>query len=129
MTVKKPKPNDWQARDISDWITTTFRQYMNDVHEEHYGVPYMCRSYAIEGKWLKAMIAEHGPEITRAFIDECFGEYKPTPQYPGLNFSFMHTYMRPRVLPRIIAQQARKQNSAANATQVDELSEADLDWL
>jgi hypothetical protein len=109
--VKKSLPNakDWKNRDIDDWTTTTFRQYLADQHEAKYGIKYTTRNFAIEARWLKSMIAEHGPEIVKAFIDGCFAEYKPTRDYPGLNFAFMFSYQRARILPRVMAEAKRRQ--------------------
>ena len=130
MTTTKPKPKDWRNRELSDWLVSTFQQYLRDVHEENYGLPYVTRSHAIEGRWLKTMISEYGSELTKVFIDECFREYKPTPQYPGLSFSFMFTYQRARVLPRVIAQEARrKQLAVSNNKNKTQVNEASLEWL
>lgn len=107
--MTKPKATDWRARALPDWSVATFRQYLADKHVELYGIPYVTNSYAIDGRHLKSMIAEHGAEVVKAFIDVCFAEYKPTRNYPGLNFIFMFSYMRARILPRILAEVARKQ--------------------
>src|SRR5690554_3753401 len=91
---KKPPAHDWKNRDISDWNATTFRVYLEEEHEELYGVPYARRGpIAMEAALLKRMIDEHGPETVKAFIDECFRKYKPNSRYPGVNFAFMKTYM------------------------------------
>ena len=125
MATKKPNAKDWQNRDIADWNTTTFRQFLADQHEAKYGIKYTTRSFAIEGRWLKAMIAEHGAEVVRAFIEACFAEYKPTRDYPGLNFAFMFSYQRARILPRVLADVKRRQ--AVVRTEVENV-EID-DWL
>lgn len=104
MTKRKlPKAADWQARDLNDWNTTTFRTYIADRHSELYGIAYVTRSYSAEAGMLKRMLEDHGPVALKAFIDLCFADYKPTRQYPGLNFSFMYAYMRTRNLPRVLA--------------------------
>ena len=73
----------------------------------------------------KLMIAEHGPEVVRKFIDACFDEYRPTREYPGLSFSFMYCYQRARVLPRVLADMKR-----AELTHAHEVDNEDLaDWL
>lgn len=75
------------------------------------------------------MIAEHGPEVVRKFIDACFDEYRPTAQYPGLNFGFMYCYQRARVLPRVLAAHA-EQARRAELTQAYEMDNEELaEWL
>lgn len=128
---KLPPATDWRARDISDWNATTFRSYLADTHAELYGIPYVTRSYGMEAKLIRDMIDQHGVEIVKAFIDACFSEYKPTRQYPGINFAFMFTYMRGRILPRLIAENLlRKEREFARKTQNDGLSYEELaEWL
>jgi hypothetical protein len=58
---------------------------------------------------LKREIDEHGPEVVKRFIDACFADYRPTPQYPSINFGFMNTWMKSRILPPILADEQRKQ--------------------
>jgi hypothetical protein len=116
---------DWRNLPIEKWTLTTFRQYLADQHEQRYGIKYVTRSFAIEGRWLKSMIAEHGAEVVRAFIDACFAEYRPTRDYPGLNFSFMFSYQRSRVLPKVLADMQRKQRRSQQTEPAEDLT----DWL
>lgn len=102
---KLPPATDWQARNTVDWNATTYRAYLTEKHEEHYGIPYIARNYAMEAKLIKSMYEEHGKEATRKFIDVCFKDYKPTPKYPGSNFAFMYSCMKGRILPKILADQ------------------------
>lgn len=129
MDKRKPPAKDWRNRDVADWTVATFQAYLKDEHERHYGIPYVTRNYGIEGRWLKSMIAEHGAEVVRKFIDGCFEEYRPTAQYPGLNFAFMFTYQRIRILPRVLAEVKRAKDAEVRRQQtkvdVDDLAE----WL
>lgn len=102
---KLPPASDWQARAIKDWNAASFRSYISQKHEELYGIPYVARNYAMEAKLVKTMYEEHGKEATRQFIDACFEDYKPTQQYPGINFAFMYSYMKGRILPKILVEQ------------------------
>ncbi|MFZ7945720.1 hypothetical protein [Neobacillus sp. 19] len=122
-----PKINvkDWRNLPTHDWNVTTFRQYLSDQHEQRYGIKYTARSFAIEARWLKSMIAEHGTEVVKSFIDACFNDYKPTAQYPGLNFSFMFSYQRARILPRVLADIKRRQAVQQAVEETEDLS----DWL
>jgi hypothetical protein len=125
MTAKKPSVKDWRNLPTSDWTVTTFRQYLADQHEAKYAIKYTTRNFAIEARWLKSMIAEHGTEIVKAFIDGCFAEYKPTRDYPGLNWAFMYSYQRARVLPRVLGEAKRR----AVVQQAVEETEDLTDWL
>lgn len=133
MTNRKPpakaNPRDWRNRETADWTVATFQQYLKDTHEQRYGIAYITRSYGLEGRWLKTMLAEHGAEVLRAFIDACFAEYRPTAQYPGLNFAFMFTYQRARILPRVLAEfkRAKEAEARRQETQIDE--DELFDWL
>jgi hypothetical protein len=123
--VNKPSVKDWRNLPIDRWTVTTFRQFLADQHMERYGIGYVARNYAIEARWLKSMIAEHGPEVVRTFIEACFKEYRSTAQYPGLNFGFMYSYQRSRILPRVLADMKRK----AVVQKSIENNEIDDDWL
>jgi hypothetical protein len=123
--MTKISVKDWRNLPPADWTVTTFRQYLADQHEAKYAIKYTTRNFAIEARWLKSMIAEHGPEVVKAFIDGCFAEYKPTQDYPGLSFSFMFSYQRARILPRVLAEAKRR----AVVQQAIEEPEGLDDWL
>lgn len=102
-----PSATEWESRNINDWNATTFRSYLQAKHEELYGIPYVTRNYAMEAGMIKKSYEEYGKDVTKAFIDACFSDYKPTKQYPSLNYAFMYSYMRNRILPRLLAEQAK----------------------
>lgn len=130
---KLPPAKAWAERDISDWNTTTFCAYLSDRHAELYGIPYVPGrgGWRMEQGAIKRMIDEHGAEVVLKFIDGCFREYRPTRDYPGVNFTFMYTYMRGRVLPKVLAEEKRVEErklyevNAANEMTAEEL----VDWL
>jgi hypothetical protein len=124
--MTKISVKDWRNLPTSDWTVTTFRQFLADQHEEKYAIKYTTRSFAVEGRWLKLMVSEHGPEVVRAFIEACFAEYRPTRDYPGLSFSFMFSYQRARVLPRVLADMKRRAAVEVSKKQAEEF---DDDWL
>jgi hypothetical protein len=124
--AQKPSVKDWRNLPTPDWTVTTFRQFLADQHEAKYGIKYTTRNFAIEARWLKSMIAEHGAEVVRAFIEACFADYKPTRDYPGLAFSFMFSYQRARILPRVLADVKRRQSVQQT---VEQTQEFDDDWL
>lgn len=122
MTKRKlPPAKAWCEREVSDWNTITFTEYIRDRHAELYGLPYVpARGWRSEQGMIKRMIDEHGADVVRRFIDGCFREYKPTRQYPTLTFTFMYTYMRARVLAVVLREDNRK------VTYVSE--EVSADW-
>ncbi|PFD95712.1 hypothetical protein COE15_19550 [Bacillus cereus] len=121
---------DFRNLPIEKWNVTTFREYLKHVHEERYKIPYVTRSYAMEGRMLKAFIAEHKPEATKRFIDVCFADYKPMREYPGLNFAFMYSYMRSRLLPQILDELRREEAKLQRqAVQPEVSTEEIIDYL
>ena len=122
--MTKISVKDWRNLPTDKWTVTTFRQFLADQHEAKYGIKYTTRNFAIEARWLKSMVAEHGAEVVRAFIEACFAEYRPTRDYPGLSFSFMFSYQRARVLPRVLSEMKRRA-----AVKQAETEEFDDDWL
>lgn len=120
-------PTEWQKRPIEKWNAATFRNYLSDKHKELFGIDYIARNYAMEAKLIRTMIDAHGPELTRKFIDDCFADYRPTQNYPGVNFAFMYTYMRERILPRVLADSKRKvdEEKADNTPTTEEI----IGWL
>lgn len=126
--TKQKLPTSWRDRPLDKWNASTFRQYLSDMHTDRYGIAYTARNYGMEAKLIRTMIDDHGAEITKSFIDTCFSEYRPTPQYPSLNFAFMYSYMRERILPKLMAEQARHERmeqEQANEMSIDEINE----WL
>jgi len=133
-TKKLPPATDWQARNIDDWNTTTFTEYLRDKHRESFGIEYApMRSWAFEQGQIGRLIGTrakegtHSKVVVKRFIDEAFATYKPTSQYPGTNFGFIYSYRR-NVLQRIEAEEvakAKTEQAKENAPSLDELS----DWL
>ncbi|MGG0757506.1 hypothetical protein [Brevibacillus laterosporus] len=123
--TKLPPAKDWSNRPVDKWNTTSFTHYLTDRHTELYGLPYVpARGWRAEQGMIKRMIDEHGAEMVKRFIDGCFREYKPTRQYPTLTFTFMYTYMRARVLAKVLREE-RRVTAAENVLSGDELAE----WL
>ncbi|PFZ19511.1 hypothetical protein [Bacillus wiedmannii] len=121
---------DFRNLPIEKWNVTTFREYMVHVHVVKYKIAYVTRNYAVEGRMLKSFIADHKPEATKRFIDACFADYKPTREYPGLNFAFMYSYMRSRLLPRVLEEIRRKEARLSRNTEHIKVStEEIIDYL
>lgn len=131
---KLPPASDWQARDIDDWNTLTFTEYLKDKHRELFGIEYApMRSWRMEQGQIGRLIGtarnegSHSKVVVKRFIDEAFESYKPTPQYPGTNFGFIYAYRR-NILQRLEAEEiaeSRREKARAEAPSLDELT----DWL
>ncbi|MRD36453.1 hypothetical protein GH882_10865 [Bacillus thuringiensis] len=121
---------DFRNLPIEKWNVTTFREYLKHEHEERYKISYVTRSHAMEGRMLKMSLAEYNQEILKRFIDACFADYKPTREYPGLNFAFMYSYMRSRLLPRVLEEIRRKSaHLSRNPEQIVVSTEEIIDYL
>lgn len=121
---------DFRNLPIEKWNVTTFREYLKHEHEERYNIPYVTRSYAMEARMLKTFIAEYKTEATKRFIDTCFADYKPTREYPGLNFAFMYSYMRSRLLPKVLEEIRRKSaHLSRNTEHIKVSTEEIIDYL
>lgn len=124
---KLPAAHLWREREISDWNTKTFSAYLCEKHEEIYGIKYTPS----RGGWkqelgmIKQFMDKQGKETTKAFIDICFKEHKNNPQYPGLNFWFMKTYLESQKLPRVLQSKknevVRKEREEKQKMSVDEM--------
>ena len=135
MTKKLPTVNDWQARDIDDWNTTTYTEYLRDKHREIFG----CEYVPFGGRWAteqgmigrligtKARAGTHDKALIKRFIDEGFKSYKPTSQYPGTSFGFLYSYRR-NILQRLEAEEAAKARRDERGKQA-EMTTEDYDRL
>lgn len=122
----KPKSYEWQRLPITKWNTRSFQAYLKDIHKETYGIDYVTRSIRMEAGMIKNFINEHGPEVLREFIDECFKRHKPTKQYPGLSFWFAYTYLRSQYLPRVLSRRRAEEKRENERPQPLEMSREDL---
>ncbi len=136
MTKRLPDAKDWQARNINDWNTTTFTEYLKDKHRELFGIDYV----PFGGTWrteqgmlgrligTKAKAGTHEKAIIKRFIDETFEVYKPTRDYPGTNFGFMYSY-RKYELQRLEADFNRRNQAEVKTEQEPVDYEKLADWL
>ncbi|WP_188069029.1 hypothetical protein [Brevibacillus brevis] len=127
---KLPPAKDWRNRNIADWNTVSFTEFLRDRHTELYGIAYVPGrgGWRMEQGVIKRMVGEHGVQVVRKFIDGCFRDYVPKAEYPGLNFTFMYTYMRDRVLPKVLAEVRREEmrgQAVVSAPSAEEIAE----WL
>jgi hypothetical protein len=125
---KLPPAKNWFERDLKDWNVLSFTEYLKDIHQKTYKLPYVSRNWNMERGMIKQMIEEHGNEIVKDFIDEAFKTHKTSTQYPTLNFWFIYSYKRNELLPKllnkqkqVVQSQQRKENQEKNKLSVDEM--------
>ena len=94
------KAKSYAETPLDSWNTRHFQQYLADEHVKHYGITYVSKMpIKAEAGLLGGYIAtkrkpgRYSKAVVKRFIDRCYESYRPTPQYPGLSFWFMHTYM------------------------------------
>jgi hypothetical protein len=109
--LAKKNSKDWRNLPIEEWNAATFMSFMNEKHQEKFGIPYVPSSgnYGMDMGMVKNFFTKYGKEATRLFIEMCIDEKKPNPRYPSLNFAFMKKYMEAQVLPRALALVAKEQ--------------------
>ena len=98
--MTKAKSLPYAETPLDSWNTRHFQQYLADEHVKHYGITYVSK---MPIKAEAGLIAQYigtarktgkcSKAVFKRFIDRCFAAYHPTPQYPGLSFWFMHTWM------------------------------------
>lgn len=139
--TKLAPAKDWRNRPLETWNTTTFCAYLTDHHRELFGIDYApMGGWRMEQGMIGRLIGTGGKNpkprtasnaLVKAFIDETFASYTPTPEWPGTSFGFMWAYRKAdwqRLQAAELAQDRRKA-SAAKAQQsamTDEELEA---WL
>ncbi|MEI2280748.1 hypothetical protein [Paenibacillus polysaccharolyticus] len=84
------------------------------MNRDHYGVTVYIpmRGYGFEQGVLKRALTDYGALALRESITRAFREYKPTPQYPQLTAGFLIAYLLPRIMPQVLAEQARAEKQA-----------------
>ncbi|WP_051005658.1 hypothetical protein [Halobacillus halophilus] len=85
-----------QQRQPTDQEVKEIERYLNEKHVERFGVfpePYRGDRKG-EASSIRSMLKHEGTEVTKTFIDECIKYYRPSPEYPTVNFKFMFLFMR-----------------------------------
>ncbi|MCM3205674.1 hypothetical protein [Paenibacillus illinoisensis] len=122
---KPPKPKitadqrkDWRALPLEHWNVLTLQTMVADLNREHFGVTVYVpmRGHGFEQGQLKRALTQYGAEALRETITRAFREYRPTLQYPQLTAGFLIAYILPRIMPQVLAEQAR---AAKRAEQSD----------
>lgn len=142
MTKRKlPPAKDWRNRDLSDWNTLTFTEYLKAKHLEVFGITYapFGGTWAMEQGILGDLIGTQSRKnpkprtasnaAVKRFIDETFENYRPSAQYPGTSFGFMWTYRKgdwQRIQAEELAEKKRRERQKA----VEDVNYDDLDdWF
>jgi hypothetical protein len=123
MTAKKKIPH-YSEIPTDQWSANHLRDYLYARHEERFGIKYVARNFAVDTRMLKNFAATNGVTVTKRFIDVCLANYSGSAQYPGVNFSFMQSYMKERYLPQCL-----KAETIAEASETSTDAEFDSDWL
>jgi hypothetical protein len=110
------------------WSANHLRDYLYAKHEEILGFKYVARNFAVDTRMLKNFANANGIAVTKRFIDTCLANYSGSAQYPGVNFSFMQTYMKERYLPQCLKAEVTLKSVGAERV-IETESEFDADWL
>lgn len=126
----------YEDKPIEKWNANDFIRYMDDLHQELFGVAMApMRSWSAERGLVGTAIGtqkkagKHDKEVIKRFIDETFKSYQPTQQYPGTSFMFMYTY-RQQDLQRItLAVEKERKENEIQTKQSEGIDEEILDWF
>lgn len=100
---------NWKACPLSNWNSTTFRDYMNAYCKAKFKIEYACGNVRQENAMISSFVKKHGREVTKEFIYACMKTYKGNRQYPIPSFHFMITYMKDGHLPAILYKRAQEE--------------------
>jgi hypothetical protein len=121
---------NYSDKPVADWTTNDMLAYLSDQHLARFGIDYQpFGTWASErgqlGNWIgtRKKDGKYGAEFTKRFIDVCLAEYRPTRDYPGINFGFMVAYMKRNI------QTVQLEIMRAGAAAQSQAEEVDEDWL
>lgn len=129
---KLPSTKDWENREVADWNTTTFQCYLIHLHQKYYNLPYIPfkGGWIAEKKLIKADYEQFGKQAVKEMIDAAFNEYKPSPSYPNLSYGFIYSYMKGRLLPKILkAKQEQEKVQARKILTKQEPQQGLEEWI
>lgn len=127
---------DWRNRDVEDWNTLSFTEYLKDKHKEVFGITYApMRGWRFEQGQLGRAIGtntkdgDYSKHVIKRFIDVAFDEYSPSIKYPGTNFGFIYSY-RKNLLQRVEAEEVTDKRKEERKVAQDNVDLTELnDWL
>ena len=121
---------EWRSLPFDEWRTPTVHAMIIDLNVEKFGVTKYIplRGWAFEQGVIKRALAEYGAAAVRETIERAFAEYRPNEKYPQLTAGFLVTYILPRIMPQVLAEEEarrRRQESENDAPDVDDV----IAWL
>lgn len=122
---------DWRNLPLEYWNVATAMQMVIDLNAEKFGVEKYVPArggYGYEQGRLKQVLAEYGAAAVRETIERAFAEYRPNEKYPQLTAGFLVTYILPRLMPQVLAEEEarrRRQEAENDAPDVDDV----IKWL
>ena len=126
----------YHDKDVQDWNVNDFIRYMDDLHQELFGLEYLPHgSWSAErgrigrdiGTQRKA--GKYDKEVIKRFIDHCFKTYQPSVKYPGTNYGFCATYRRQDLQRIILAVEQERKENEIQTKQEDGISDEVIDWF
>lgn len=125
----------YQDKEIAKWTVNDLIAYMSDEHARRFNCDYKpMGSWAAERGRIGRIFGTakkpgtHDKETVKAFVDRCFVKYKPTAQYPGVNFGFMATYMSDEL--QILERQLNQAKSEGEAVDIQTEEKSDIEnWF
>lgn len=125
--INAAQRKDWRNLPLEHWNVSTAHAMIIDLNAEKFGVEKYVpmRGYGYEQGRLKQVLAEYGAAAVRETIERAFAEYRPTEKYPQLTAGFLVTYILPRLMPQVLAEEQRKVDSDNEGMNSSEL----VDWL
>lgn len=100
---------DWKKCPLDKWNATTARDYMNTLTQHRWSLPYVGTARMIENAHISKFIKEYGREALKIFIYEAWKSYVPTQDYPIPTFTFLVTYKKEHILPKVLKRMAEEQ--------------------
>ena len=126
-TMSKPKidRSDWRNLPLEKWNTKTVHAMVIDLNAEKFGIEKYVpmRGWGFEQGVIKRNLTQYGAEDIGKTIERAFVEYRPSAMYPQLTAGFLLTYMLPRIMPQILAEEKCKDRT--DSITVDEIAS----WL
>lgn len=115
--AKKIDSKDFRTLPVEKWNATTFREYINYLNTERFGIPSVTFNIRQENGMISTFVKQYGKETTKLFIEECVRVYRPNANYPTINFAGMYSFMKGYELPRVLKRQ--QESAQANRAKVE----------
>jgi hypothetical protein len=127
----------YNEKEVVDWTTNNFLEYLSAKHEETYGVEYVPpgRSWNLERGLIGGLIGTKGknakprkysPELVKRFIDECFRTHKLN-GYSGVSFTWFWKW-KTEIWQRVLIDSLSEESNEKAIKSSDKFDEVS-DWL